>query len=403
MMNNEDDTDTGLLIEKEDKKDICDERISKSGGRSVNPTWRNYLIGPVVIVYMACYIMFYHTTLLYVPHFLKEQIYPNESFGNATVQSVCDQNKTSAEYIHQQNIEKDAAHWNIYFSIAGGIPSVVSNIVLGSHTDTIGRKSLLILCCLGLLFNILVSSLGIFQQFSLAYFTIGYVIEGTTGRFINVFLSSFSYIADITREGKSRSFGIVLLELAIGIAVVMASLVTGYYIKANGYMFPCITAAMILVLNIALIQFGLPETVVVKKKEETKSLQQNVTNVFSFFVKESSTGRWKYYVAVAAFFFAALPVLGRTAIETLYQLDEPFCWNSVKIGWFDSLRTALQQICGILLIKGFQRCLSDEIIGAIGSASAVMYTVFIGSARSDVMMYLGKGILILFSVQSSKV
>ncbi|KAL5008581.1 hypothetical protein ScPMuIL_014162 [Solemya velum] len=381
--------DRDPIIERPDADAECDEdEVEKHDSCAVNPTWRHYLIGPVLVLYMVSMMLFFLSTMFYIPQFIKEQKYPNESNTNATEGSVCYQNKSSIEYTHQQNVTEDAAIWNIYFTLAAGIPSIIATIVLGSHTDTMGRKSLLTLCCLGLLTNILLSSMCVIQQLPLVYFIIGYVIEGGTGGFVNVFQASFSYMADITRVGKSRSFGIALLELAPAIAVVFTSLVTGYYIQAYGYIYPYITTALLTILNLALIHFGLPETVGMEIRERRKPLCQNVKNVFSFFIEKSSTGGWKYFVAICAFFLAATTVLGGTTVGTLYKLDSPFCWNPGKIGLYESVTTVLQLICAILLVKGLQRWFPEEVIGAIGSASAVVSAVLVASARSDVMLYL---------------
>ncbi|KAH3717131.1 hypothetical protein DPMN_059910 [Dreissena polymorpha] len=97
--------------------------------------------------------------------------------------------------------------------------------------------------------------------------------------------------------------------------------------------------------------------------------------------------RWKYNTLLSVFTFTMFSALGRGSVEPLFQLGEPFCWSSEKLGQFTAARSLMQQICGMGLIKVFQKFMTDESIAIMGCISFTIGYVIEGLASSDALIY----------------
>ena len=232
------------------------------------------------------------------------------------------------------------------------------------------------------------NTIGIYTDFALYWFIPASIFDGLTGQLFGLLLVTFSYTADITKAGRQRSLGIVIIELSIGIGFAGFSFSTGYFIQNTGFFWPMLSAAIFLGLALVLV-FLLPETYTKEKRKQTSSPWDNLKNAFSLFVgKENSGKRWMYNILMLTFIFTTFPVLGRANVETLYQLNNPFCWDPKHVSWFVALRSGSQQVVGMALVKPLQNFLSDEVIAVVGSLSLVAGFTVEGLARQDALLYV---------------
>ena len=56
---------------------------------------------------------------------------------------------------------------------------------------------------------------------------------------------------------------------------------------------------------------------------------------------------------------------------------------------FSAARSLMQQVCGMGLIKVFQKLMSDESIAILGCVSYAVANVIEGLAKSDIEIYIG--------------
>lgn len=80
----------------------------------------------------------------------------------------------------------------------------------------------------------------------------------------------------------------------------------------------------------------------------------------------------------------------RTSVETLYELNKPFCWNSVLLGWFMGLRIISSYVIGLVLIRVLQCCVSVEFIALIGALSHMGAFILEAFAEESYELFLGK-------------
>ena len=369
------------------------DRVHLIKNQTENFSWRKWLVGPYCFLYMSAYITSYYTFAEYVYAKIQGDLFPDISYFSSN--GSCNVDTNSTQYKDQLVVQEHSSKWNTYYSIASGIPAIFSNVILGSSTDKFGRKFLFFLPCVGTLVRMLVSVVGIYTNFDLAFHIIGYVIEGLTGQMFTMLIVCFTYVADITPAGgKMRSFGITMIELSIGIAITILSFTTGYFIQDYGFFYPMLSAGIMMAASFV-AAFFIPETFPPAKRDHSKpKITEKLSTAFGLFFGAANTGyRWMYNVIVIAFTMTMLGVFGRSSVLPLYLLDEPFCWTSEKIGYFASFRSIVQQFIGIGMVKGLQSVLPDVSIALIGCVSFFGGNVVEGLASTDVMLYIGEYML----------
>ena len=305
--------------------------ISQDGGAL---SWRRWLVGPFCFLYMAAFITSYSTVIQYAYYKIQKDLYPAVDRLNET--GACENvNTSSPGYQMQINVQESASTWSIYFSLAGGVPAVFSNVILGSTSDKYGRKFLFFLPCLGTLVRMLVTLGAIYWNWDLIFMTIGYIVEGMTGQMFTMLLVCFTYVADTTSErGRQRSFGITMVELSIGIAVAGFSFSTGYFIEDYGFYYPMLSAVIMMTACLILV-FFIPESLPATKRNTSGSVLDTIKTAYDLFFGEFNRGRrWMYNVLLTCFGLTMFIVFGRSSVEPLYQLGEPFCWSPEKLGYF---------------------------------------------------------------------
>lgn len=130
-------------------------------------------------------------------------------------------------------MEALTAKWNLYIDVGGFFIGLLVVPLLGSWSDLAGRRPVLILSNLGLAIQSLVYLLVMYLRLPVVYFVVGRVLCGLSGDF-NVSLAvCFSYIADIS-DSKSRTFRVAILESSMGIAGMLAGLIGGKWMQAQG-------------------------------------------------------------------------------------------------------------------------------------------------------------------------
>ncbi|XP_061162649.1 lysosomal proton-coupled steroid conjugate and bile acid symporter SLC46A3-like [Saccostrea echinata] len=353
-------------------------------------TWRHYLAGPILLLHLFAFIMSLNTVGLYVPMFISKKLYPMRTIPISTG-SICIDNETEASP-ESEAIQKEAAVFNIYLVLVSGIPAIISNLVLGTLSDRFGRIFLFLTPAIGEFINKIAVLFCVYYNLDIYYILIGSTIEGLMGGYLTLMSASFSYIADITENNKQRSVAIVFLEMSIGIGVVVARFSTGYYIQATDYVWPQLTACCIYALLICVIIFVLPETRIPESENKllTKTLcLKQVGATLSFYISESYKGeRWKCNICMLIFFTTGLNVFGKAAVDTLFQISQPFCWGSVKVGLYGALSGLFQNVICMGMIKVLHLCLSDEGVSILGSISGIAGFMITAFANTDLMLYI---------------
>lgn len=132
-----------------------------------------------------------------------------------------------------QEVETLTAHWNLYISLGGFSVGLLVVPLLGSWSDLVGRRQVLILPNLGLALQTIVYLVVMYLKLPVVYFLVGRLLSGLSGDFNAVLAGCFAYVADIS-DRRSRTFRVAILEACLGLSGMLASIIGGQWRRAQG-------------------------------------------------------------------------------------------------------------------------------------------------------------------------
>lgn len=348
----------------------------------------------IALLHMASSILSYYVMNQYSYQAYMRQKYPNSSYVSTGSQSACEKNTNTTAYQEQIVVQKLTSEWNIYCNLVTyNIIGIVITLNLATYSDVYGRKLLFIPPIVGSILKNTLCSVGIYFDLNIEWFILFYAIEGCTGCWVSLVSMVYSFIADITEAGKPRSFIIGLLEGGIGIGTFLGTIFSGYLIKwTGGFFYPEVTSVILVGIELLIIMLILPETLHGSKKRNEVSFCQNTARVTECYKSNFSplAKRWVFVILIFIFMMSAFSNIGRISVETLYQLNAPFCWNSIRIGWYGAIRMMMLAIGGLAMIKVFHLFTTDEYIALAGCITTVLSLTIIGLANTNTMLYIGK-------------
>ena len=350
----DDDDTTPLLCDKEKpSSELIEHPIyGKTEHHRVERTWRHGLIGPVVCLYFFGTISSFYVLIEYTNEYWKKEEYHKANLSLTNTTSPCDTNVSSLVSDTHKRATAKASEYVVYYSIAAGVPGVLANLILGSYTDAFGRKFLLTIGILGTFLRLAISSVVIYLEADLSYLLIACIVEGFSGQHATCLAVSLAYAADITRPGKTRIMGIVIIEVLIGVSLSSSSFATGYMVTSLGYETPMFINAGLLALAGIITVCVLPETLNKELRRKDRTVISVLKTVFKFFThNDEKNSRWKYQILILTHALTNMSFLARIPTETLYQLALPFCWSPTRVGVYAAIRTVCMMFIGKLNVS----------------------------------------------------
>ena len=353
-----------------------------------------YLVGVVAFIHMFSFVIVMFVLNQYGYVAFQKMNFPNATVNNTEQgKSMCDTDTNSTEYKMEQTIQEDVSQWSVYTSLSSGLPAVISASLVSAMSDRFGRKYCLLIPLFGNLLKNAMMAVAVEFNMNIQLFNIFLFVEGCCGSWVATVALSCSYIADVT-TGKNRSFGIAVLGLFVGTGFLVATLVSGYFIKWFGFAIPIIVGGGFNIVAILALCCFVPESLKDENRAEGVNPLKQLRAALDFYITKEKPGspgkRWKFIVYITAFNLITFGTLGKTNVEIFYQLGSPFCWDSVDISNFGTVRSVVQEVFGLIMIKIFQCCISDEFIAVIGTLSAGAYFVMEGFATNGFQLYMGK-------------
>ncbi|XP_062567330.1 proton-coupled folate transporter-like [Saccostrea cucullata] len=325
----------------------------------------------------------------YVYFAYHKKYFPNISYNSREMQkSYCNNSVNASSGTEEElrnKIQILASQFMIYTSLALFIPPIFGVFFLSTLSDTYGRKPFIVIPVFGAVVRSALFVVGIHYELELYWFIVFLLVEGVTGGLYCQVTVSLSYVADITKSGDKRILLLVVLEIIAGFGALLGTLSSGYLIRAFGFEVPAIISTLCVLLALLLFGFFLPESLPPEFKSRSKNINicDKLKGVWEFYTsdKYGKGTQWRYVFSLLILICVQLGVLGRSNVETLYQLNKPFCWSSVLLGWFMGIRITSSYILGALLIRILQCCVSVEFIALVGASSHMV--AFILEAIAD--------------------
>ncbi|XP_069120379.1 lysosomal proton-coupled steroid conjugate and bile acid symporter SLC46A3-like isoform X1 [Argopecten irradians] len=223
---------------------------------------------------------------------------------------------------------------------------------------------------------------------SLTYIYLFMAIEGVTGGWCLVLSLGYAYMSDLTTIGKSRTFAFALVEISVGFGLVLSGVSAGYLIKDAGFVYSMIVISSLNAFNLVAVLMFLPESLD-SSMHQTTRIRDLMKGAFTFYIRDTSKEgkRWKFILLTLSYIALTMSFVGRESVELLYQLNAPFCWDSVKIGWYSSSVYIVRNIIGLSSIKLLKYCLLDNVIVIISGLSSILAYVMEAFAVNDAMLF----------------
>ena len=324
--------------------------------------------------------------------------FPNVTFNNSIggEDPLCHKeiNTSSFEYYVEQTTQKLNADWSIYNSITSGVPILFMSLILPPLSDKYGRRPMIPIPLIGTILGSLLTAAAIHWEWNMYVITGLALVAPLFGGWITSLALLFAYCADIT-SGKSRTFAIAIIEILCGGGFLVSVFISGFLIKSYGFVIPLLTTAGVALITLIIVLLFVPESLKKENIPKDYDIFKQIKSSMDFYTKKrvdktsTTSMRWKYILCITAFSLFSLGTLGRGSAEILYQLGPPFCWDSVQISTWTTVRTLVQEFVGIGSIKLMQCCLDDAPIAVIGGLSGVAYFLMEGLARNTDEMYIG--------------
>lgn len=306
--------------------------------------------------------------------------------------SKCYQNLSDPSYVTEQRIQHEATQWEMYLSLASGIPAMFMVVVLGAASDRVGRRFLLIIACVASGCRAIVYILVTWFHTNLYYLLIGHILEGLGGFRFMIFVAIFAFTSDYTEADNKRSLLMTILQVTSDFALAIALVTSGYAIRDIGFYLPNVICLILLLVNIFVIVVFLKEAPESKAiSPRSSSLPHFFTRSFKFYFSKAYKGtRAIYLLGIAIYLFPSMIHFGHGNVATYFQLNSPLCWDSVKLGMNNAIDAFIHPIGLIILVRVLQNWLSDIGIAVCGALSAIVALVLEGLAINSMMMFISK-------------
>lgn len=292
-----------------------------------------------------------------------------------------------------QVVQRAASLFSLYSELFSMIPSLIVTLILVAYSDQCGRKITIILPLVGSLVYILSFLAVSFFELNLYLLIVASFVSSLFGGIGTMLGGCFSYIADMCEDGKQKTLRMAGVDMVIGLLSGVASISTGYFLRATGFNWPFLTSAICQLFNLLYAIFILAESRVVETSAEgvncCMSLQKLMKGVQQIFVGGSRNRNYLLGLLITIFSLYTFADFGGLSMITLYELNEPLCWSEILIGYGSAISTTvfLTSFAGVFLLS---RCLPDVAIVLIGMLSLCSGLVFVAFAKTTPLMFLGK-------------
>ncbi|WAR19561.1 LOW QUALITY PROTEIN: PCFT-like protein, partial [Mya arenaria] len=277
------------------------EKGQLAGGRVLS--WRRFLVGPVMMLYMTGYMISFYTVIEYTDAYWSHRKHKEAKLADNVTSSEnkCKVNASDPAYKVEDEATSSASEYIVYYSLAQGLPGIISNLVLGAYTDAFGRRFLLGIGITGTTVRLMLSVIIIYFDANLLYFVGAYFIEGCTGQFTTVTLACFAYMGDITDTPSKRTYGMAYVAICLTASSTIATFIAGYLIETFGTFVAIAVSAVLIVLAFITMVVLLPESYPPRKRTKSRSIKTMLKNSASFFVtNDDRNNRWKYQLLFTA-------------------------------------------------------------------------------------------------------
>lgn len=267
-----------------------------------------------------------------------------------------------------------------------------------AYSDRGGRKITIIMPLIGTLIYTLAFLTVSYFELNI-YLLIGSsLLSSLFGGLGTFFGGCFAYIADLCEDGRQKTLRMAGLDMMIGLLSGVASISTGYFLRAAGFNWPFVTSALCQCLILLYTIFILEETVkktpadavVLDGSPQPSALKQMTYGVYKMFTGASRRCKTVLVLLLLIFTSFSFAYVGGISLITLYELNEPLCWTEILIGYGSALSTTVFLI-SFVGVLAFTYCgVPQLLIVLIGILSVASGMVLLAFAKTTLLMFIGE-------------
>ena len=282
------------------------------------------------------------------------------------------------------------SYFHMCIILSAAIPSLFMALFLGSWSDKVGRRVVIMLPVIGGLLDSACIIVTILTRAPLYLLCVGSFANGVCGFFTTMILAVFAYIADVT-DSKDRSLRLGILEAVAFTSGMISHMTSGWWIHHLGFKAPYIFIFSLHLFSLIYVICILPESVKNPVKMTLKDLfdRGHISKMVVVFKEASPDAKWPLYGLVLTSAFMMISSIGFGSVIVLYTLDTPFCLSPIMIGYFLADCMLMQALGAIFALVVLQKCVSEILLTQLGILSMVSSLVMIALIKKKGDMFLG--------------
>ncbi|XP_056333273.1 proton-coupled folate transporter [Danio aesculapii] len=318
--------------------------------------------------------------------------------------SICNDPEHYKEYEH---VQTTSSYIFLQFNAILSLVSIPPAIMLGSWSDHAGRRSVMALpSVLSLLSGGLLLAVSLLE-ISVYWILMAAALIGLTGGHVSIFLSCFSYLADLTMGSSStRTLRMAVAESMIFVGGTMGFLLGGFLEQEFGLQaaFGAYIGCHVLVLLYIVLWLRDPSVgkntrLVPCKEEMTESgSQEDQSRLFiikyakmsfkAVFKRRSGQERMKLHFLMLCTFINNLVAVGEQSILLLYLMYEPREFTTALFGVFNSARMLLLGFGLLGLFPLLMRCVKEMTLAKLSAVFRIASYVLLALSNNTWMVFL---------------
>ncbi|XP_010869281.2 solute carrier family 46 member 3 [Esox lucius] len=349
-----------------------------------------FLIEPLVALYSFASFLVLPLVQQYVYRRLWQEL-TNTTYPVSANASRCGPSNTSS---HHEDVQKAASLFSLYSELFSMIPSVAVTLILVSYSDQRGRKITIVLPLIGSLVYALSFLAVSFFELNVYLLIVSSFVSALFGGLGTFLGGCFSYVADLCEDGQQKTLRMAGVDMVIGLLSGLASISTGYFLQAAGFNWPLFTVAILHCVNLLYAVFVLEESLKPAPDDPLGSsplrnaVHHMACGVYQLFAKASRRRNILLVLLLLLFISFAFANIGGLSLITLYELNQPLCWNEILIGYGSALSTTVF-LTSFVGVMAFSRCgVPNLAIILIGILSVMIAMTLVSFAKTTLVMFL---------------
>ncbi|KAI3373715.1 hypothetical protein L3Q82_022301, partial [Scortum barcoo] len=354
-----------------------------------------FLVEPVVALYAFSSFLIYPLLQQYVYRRLWQQL-TNTTYPISDNTSICAANNNSNQSSYHEEVQRQASLFSLYTELFSTIPSLVVTLMLVAYSDRGGRKITIIMPLIGTLIYMLSFLMVSYFELNI-YLLIGSSLLSSLFGGLGTFLGGcFAYIADLCEDDRQKTLRMAGLDMMIGLLSGVASLSTGYFLRAAGFNWPFVTSALCQCLILLYAIFILEETVkkppadaiILNGAPRPSALKHMIYGVYYMFAGANRKCKTILILLMIVFVSFSFVYIGGISLMTLYELNEPLCWTEILIGYGAAL-SATVFLTSFLGVSAFTYCgVPQLLIVLVGILSVLASMILLVFTKTTVLMFI---------------